>query len=125
LKIESVLWAYKTTCKKLARQTPFKLVYGQESMVPLEFMVPSLDVEAITIMIERGTIHERLSQLMEMEEDMILVEFHQEVQKERNKYWDDKHIKNKIFKEGYLDLLYDNNFFQHLGKFRMHWGHIK
>jgi hypothetical protein len=28
---------------------------------------------------ERGTVHERLSQLMEMEEDMILEGFNQEV----------------------------------------------
>jgi hypothetical protein len=43
--------------------------------VPLEFLVPSVYVEKITNMIEIGTIHERLSQLMEMEEDKILVGF--------------------------------------------------
>jgi hypothetical protein len=48
-------------------------------MVPLEFMLPILRVGTITNMSERGTIHERLSQLMEMEEDKILAGFHQEV----------------------------------------------
>jgi hypothetical protein len=56
-------------------------VYGHESVVPLEFMVPNLHVEAITNMIERGGAKERLVQLMEMEEEMILVAFHQEVHK--------------------------------------------
>jgi hypothetical protein len=47
---------------------------------------------------------------MEMEEDMILVGFHQEVQKARDKAWHDKHIKRKSFKEGDLVLVYENKF---------------
>jgi hypothetical protein len=57
---------------------------------------------------------------MEMEEDMILVGLHQEVQKARDKSWHDRDIKRKNF-EGDLVLVYDNKFLQHPGKFRMHW----
>jgi hypothetical protein len=71
-------------------------------------------------MTERGTIQERLSQLMSMEEDRIIEGFHQEVQKERDKCWHDQHIKRKSFKEGDLVLLYDSKFFQHPRKVRMH-----
>jgi hypothetical protein len=120
LKIPVALWAYKTTCKKLTGKTTFRLVYGKEEIVTLEFMVPSLHVETITNMTERGTVQEMLNQLMEMEEDTILEGFHQEVQKARDKSWHEKHIKNKIFKEGDLVLLYDSKFFQHPSKFRMH-----
>jgi hypothetical protein len=60
-------------------------VYGQEVVVPLEFLVPSLRIVAIINMIERGTIQERLSQLMELEEDKILEGIHQEVYKSRDK----------------------------------------
>jgi hypothetical protein len=95
-------------------------VYGKESLVPLEFPVPSLRVAAITNMTERGVVKERLNQLMEMEEDRILEGFHQEVQKSRDKSWNDRHIKRKSFKEGDLVLLYDSKIFQHPGKFRMH-----
>jgi hypothetical protein len=56
-----------------------------------------------------------------MEEDRILAGFHQEVKKARDKCWHDRHIKRKNFKEGDLVLLYENKFFQHPGKFRMHW----
>jgi hypothetical protein len=78
LKIKPVLWAYRTTCKKLIGNTPFKLVYGQEAVVPLEVLVPSLRVTTITHMTERGAVQERLNQLMTMEEDQILAGFHQQ-----------------------------------------------
>jgi hypothetical protein len=55
------------------------LVYGQEAVVPLEFLVPRLCVAAITNMTERGAVQERLSQLMELEEDKMLARFHEEV----------------------------------------------
>jgi hypothetical protein len=42
LKVLVVLWAYRTTCKNLIGHMPFKLVYGQEEEVPLEYLVPSL-----------------------------------------------------------------------------------
>ena len=35
--IHVVLWAYRTTYKRSTDQTPFRLVYGQEAVVPLHF----------------------------------------------------------------------------------------
>jgi hypothetical protein len=61
LRVIVVLWAYRTTCKKLTMQTPFKLVYGLEAIVPMEYLVPSLRIVAFTNMDDTGTIHERLS----------------------------------------------------------------
>ena len=55
-KIPAVLWAYRTTCKKLTEKTTFILVYGQEAVMPLEFLVPTLRVAAITNMTERGMV---------------------------------------------------------------------
>jgi len=50
IKVPVVLWAYRTMCKKVTGHTPFKLVYGQEAVVPMEFLVPSLRIVAFTEM---------------------------------------------------------------------------
>ena len=58
---------------------------------------------------------------MELEEDKIVVGFHKEVQKEKDKSCHDRHIKSKKFKEGCLVLLYESKYLQHPRKFKMHW----
>ena len=42
LRANAVLCAYRTTCKKLTGHTPFSLVYGQEAVMPMEYIIPSL-----------------------------------------------------------------------------------
>jgi hypothetical protein len=120
LRVPVVLWAYRTTCKKLTMQTPFKLVYGLEAVVTMECMVSSLIIIAFTYMDDIGVVQERLAQLVELEEDRFIVGFHQQVQKEREKAYHNRHIKKKSFKQGDLVLVYDNKFMKHPGKFRTH-----
>jgi hypothetical protein len=55
LKVPSVLWAYRTTCKKLTRKTSFRLVYGQEEAVSLDYLILILRIATITDMTERDT----------------------------------------------------------------------
>jgi hypothetical protein len=55
---------------------------------------------------------------MELEEDRFIAGFHQQVQKEREKDYHDRHIRRKAFKQGDLVLLYDCKFMMHPGKFR-------
>jgi hypothetical protein len=54
LKVPTMLWDYRTTCKKLTWKTPFILVYGQEAVVPLEYLIPTLCLATITNMTKRG-----------------------------------------------------------------------
>jgi hypothetical protein len=48
LRVLTVLWAYKTTHNNLKGQTPFRLGYGKDVVMPMEFILPSLHIEAIT-----------------------------------------------------------------------------
>ena len=77
VRILAVLWAYRTTCKKLAGQTPFKLVYGQEVVMPMEYIVPNLKIVALTNLEDEEMVEERLLHLAELEEDRFVARFHQ------------------------------------------------
>lgn len=77
VRVPVVLWAYRTTCKKLTGQTMFRLVYGVEAIMPMEYIVPSLRIMAFTRMVDRRALEERLTQLTELKEDIFLVGFHQ------------------------------------------------
>ena len=121
IRIPIVLWAYRTTCKKLTGQTPFKLAYGKEAVMPMEYVVPILKIATLTDLADEEIVEERLLHLVELEEDRFIVGFHQQVQKNREKNWHDRHIKSKAIKEGDIVLMYDNKFAQFPGKFCMHW----
>ena len=40
--LPSVLWAYKTTARTPTRETPFKLTYGIEVVIPVEVGITSI-----------------------------------------------------------------------------------
>jgi hypothetical protein len=40
--VPSILWAYRTTTKKLHKYAPFHLFYGKEGVIPREFITPGL-----------------------------------------------------------------------------------
>jgi hypothetical protein len=54
LKVPTVLWDYRNTCKNIIGKTPFVLVYGQEAVFPLDYLIPIMCIEKITNMTERG-----------------------------------------------------------------------
>lgn len=61
-----VLWAYRTTYKKLTGKIPLRLVYGVEVVMPMEYIVPSLRIVALIGMVDCGALEERLTQLVEI-----------------------------------------------------------
>ena len=83
LKILAVLWAYRTTCKRLTGKTPFKSVYGQEPIIPMEYIVPSLCIAVAMGMDDEISLEEVMAQLIQLEEDHFIAGFHQRVEKDR------------------------------------------
>ena len=43
-KLHSALWAYRTSYKTSIQSTPFRLAFGLEAVMPMEFQVPSLRI---------------------------------------------------------------------------------
>jgi hypothetical protein len=107
-KVPMVLWAYRTAYKILTGQTPFKLVYGQEVIIPLHFYE---NAGRITFVLEFDHIlntRQHFYQVNKLEEERMLAQQHQEVQKNQQKSWHDQHIKKKDIKTRDLVLMYDS-----------------
>ena len=87
----------------------------------MEYIVPSLRIAAFTKMDDPDVLEECLMQLTALEEDRFMANFHQQVQKLGDKAWHNRHIRQKMFAEDDLVLLYHSQFAKHPGKFRQHW----
>lgn len=81
-RILAVSWVYRTTHKRLTCHTPFRLVYGKDTVMPMELIVSSLSVASITNLMEENVIQKHLQELMELERGRFIVGFHQKVEKE-------------------------------------------
>ena len=90
-------------------------------MIPAKFTVPNLLIATSLHFSEEASLRERLQELQELDEARFLAEFHQKVQKARQKAWHDRHIKTKAFQVGGKVLLYDSQFQKFTGKLQMHW----
>lgn len=47
--LDQVLWAYRTTPRKVTQQSPYSLVYIMEAVTPMELIQPSLRVMSYAI----------------------------------------------------------------------------
>ena len=45
--LPNIMWAYRTTARTLTRETPFRLTYGTEAIIPIEVEVASIRREVL------------------------------------------------------------------------------
>ena len=57
------------------------LVYGQEVVVPMEYILSSLRIVVLCEMIDVDSIKQILSQIVQIEEEHFVVGFHQNIEK--------------------------------------------
>ena len=107
-KVLAVLWEYRIAYKRATNQTPFKLVYGQEAIVPLHFRKHTLEIVEVLKLDNGEAKHERIFQLKKLEEDKIISIQHQEAKKQQQKAWHDRNIKSKNISVDDLVFLYDS-----------------
>eukprot|EP00253_Pinus_taeda_P030245 PITA_30245 len=79
------LEAFNKVMENALNKTPFRLVYGVEAVMPMEYIVPSLCIAILMAMTDRRALEERLVQLAKLEEEKFLAGFHQQVQKHAEK----------------------------------------
>ncbi|KAL3689424.1 hypothetical protein R1sor_015733 [Riccia sorocarpa] len=120
------VWAYCTTYKTTTGQSPFQLVYGQEAILPIEFMLPTLRV--LTGYSDKPdstdpdlTIKERIHQLHLLEETRIIALYKQYVAQSRRKAIFDRLCKPLTFQKGDLVLKWNDRVGKFPGKFPTYW----
>lgn len=96
-----VLWAHRTTPRTATGETPFKLAYGSESLVPIEIGVPSPRIEGFDPLYNEDGLRANLDLADEMRDEAILrISAYQ--QKVAQFY--DKRVRERIFRVGNLVL---------------------
>ena len=61
------LWAYRTAVKTAMGFSPYQLVHGVESVLPVECKIPSLKL-AIELLLDTSPLEERLVHLEQLDE---------------------------------------------------------
>ena len=100
------LWAYRTAVKIATGFSPYQLVHGVESILPIECEIPSLKL-AVELLPDTSPLEEHLVHLEQLDEQRRDALVALEVNKHRIKVQYDKSVHPRVFSEGDLVLLWD------------------
>ncbi|KAL3701656.1 hypothetical protein R1sor_019678 [Riccia sorocarpa] len=113
------LWAYRTAEKITTKRTPYYLTYGLNSILPIEFEVPTYRILCEERLFDEDSQDHRHQQLIKLEEDR--EQSKEDVAAIQQKENHDKRIRKIDVKDKDLVLLYDNRHIKFPGKLHLRW----
>jgi hypothetical protein len=121
VKLYSAVYAYNLAYKTTTGQTPYFLAFGQHSLVPIEFEVPSLRVALEDRLPAVLSLRERAYQLEKLEEAREDSSKRLAHQQQLTKKYHDKKLRSTPLQVGELVLLYDSRYMHFPGKLHTRW----
>ncbi|XP_016207088.1 uncharacterized protein LOC107647530 [Arachis ipaensis] len=76
--IPEILWSYNTTIQSATGETPFKMVYGAEALIPLEVSIPTIRTEFYN---QQNNLQARTTELDLVEEERDILTIRQRAMK--------------------------------------------
>ena len=104
-KLTAALWAYRTTFKVTTQATPFSLVYGLETTLPIKYEVESLRVAIGSRLTGSQSLKNRLTNLEELNERRRMAAQHIEAIQRRRKIIFDKRHKKRALRPGMMVMI--------------------
>eukprot|EP00253_Pinus_taeda_P027523 PITA_27523 len=105
-KWDEALWAYRTSVRNATRFTTFELVYSLEAILPVQCEILSLKL-AVDLLPGTSKEEARFLELIHLDETHHDAASANEAHKKQVKAQFEKNVKPRIFSEGDLVLLYD------------------
>jgi hypothetical protein len=108
LMLYSTLGAYRKSIKTTTSFSPFQLIYGLEAVLPIECHIPSLKLR-VQLLPDTSPLEERLLYLEQLNKKHHDAALANEAHKHKVKCQYDRSVCPRIFSEGDLVLVYDQD----------------